>query len=135
MKFAQYTNDIDETRQASAYFSSVGHFYFQAVEKVSSWVVRPDNVTIRFGWIDGFPAKLKDGSTQLLRNYGLYVPDNIYFGNAIVQIDAKSVENIKTELEQYSIEISNAVDVITVDDAGNVIGGLYKLNPDNTKYD
>ncbi|MCI6119833.1 MAG: hypothetical protein MR717_11245 [Prevotella sp.] len=135
MKFAQYTNDIDETRQASAYFSSVGHFYFQAVEKVSSWVVRPENVTIRFGWIDGFPAKLKDGSTQLLRNYGLYVPDNIYFGNAIVQIDAKSVENIKTELKQYSIEISNAVDVITVDDAGNVIGGLYKLNPNNTKYD
>ena len=135
MKFAQYTNDIDETRQASAYFSSVGHFYFQAVEKVSSWVVRPENVTIRFGWVDGFPAKLKDGSTQLLRNYGLYVPDNIYFGNAIVQIDAKSVENIKTELEQYSIEISNAVDVITVDDAGNVIDGLYKLNSDNTKYD
>lgn len=135
MKFAQYANDIDETRQASAYFSSVGHFYFQAVEKVSSWVVRPENVTIRFGWVDGFPAKLKDGSTQLLRKYGLYVPENIYFGNAIVQIDAKSVENIKTELEQYSIEISNAVDVITVDDAGNVIGGLYKLNSDNTKYD
>lgn len=135
MKFAQYANDIDETRQASAYFSSVGHFYFQAVEKVSSWVVRPENVTIRFGWVDGFPAKLKDGSTQLLRNYGLYVPDNIYFGNAIVQIDAKSVENIKTELKQYSIEISNAVDVIIVDDAGNVIDGLYKLNPDNTKYD
>ena len=101
----------------------------------TSWIVRPENVTIRFGWVNGFPAKLKDGSTQLLRNYGLYVPENIYFGNAIVQIDAKSVENIKTELEQYSIEISNAVDVITVDDAGNVIGGLYKLNPDNTKYD
>lgn len=138
MKFAQYGNVEDEARQASAYMSSTGHFYFQSLEKVSTWNINPENVTIRFGWVDGFPVKLTGGSYQTLKGYGLYAPDNIYFGNAIVQLDPKTVDSLRKEMEQYSIELSNYTDVITVDDAGNVIDGLYKLAVDGdltTKYD
>ena len=133
MKFAQYGNDIDEARQASAYMSSTGHFYFQSLEKVSTWEISSVNVTIRFGWVDGFPVKLTGGSYQTLKGYGLYAPDNIYFGNAIVQLDPKTVDSLRKDLQQYTIELSSYTDVITVDDAGNVIGGLYKLN-DETKH-
>lgn len=128
MKFAQYGNVRDEARQASAYMSSTGHFYFQCLEKVSTWEISSVNVTIRFGWVDGFDVKLTGGSYQTLKGYGLYAPDNIYFGNAIVQLDAKTVDSLRKDLQQYTIELSSYTDVITVDDAGNVIGGLYKLN-------
>lgn len=138
MKFAQYGNDIDETRQASAFISSVGHFYFESMEHVDTWAIQQENVTIRWGWVDGFAVKNNDGTTSLLKDYGLYVPDNIYFGNAIVQLDPKTIDSLLKEMEQYSIELSNYTDVITVDDAGNVIDGLYKLVVEGdltTKYD
>lgn len=138
MKFAQYGNDILEERQASAYMSSTGHFYFQSLEKVSTWEISSVNVTIRFGWVDGFPVKLTGGSYQTLKGYGLYAPDNIYFGNAIVQLDPKTVDSLRKDLQQYTIELSSYTDVITVDDAGNVIDGLYKLAVEGdltTKYD
>ena len=40
------------------------------------------------------------------------------------------------EFYQYSVDFGAYVDVITVDDVGNVIGGLYRIDPDTQeKYD
>ena len=126
MKFAQYGNEIDKSRQASAYISTVNHFYFQSMEKVNTWVIDTRMVTIRFGWLDNFPYKKKSGEIAYLNGYGMYVPSNIYLGNAILNLDAASLDELTKQLGQYAIEFGTYADVLTVDDAGNVVGGLNK---------
>ena len=135
MKFAQYGNEIDKSRQASAYISTVNHFYFQSMEKVNTWVIDTRMVTIRYGWLDNFPYKKKSGETAYLNGYGMYVPSNIYLGNAILNLDAASLDELTKQLGQYAIEFGTYADVLTVDDAGNVVGGLYKMNDSGEKYD
>lgn len=135
MKFAQYGSFTNEQRMSSCYSSAIVHFYSQVMEHVNTWEISPMMVSLRFGWLEGFPVTLKNGNVVRLKDHGLYVPGNVYFGQTITQLDAASIADLKKQLEQYTIEVATAVDVITVDDAGNVIGGLYSLDADGKKTD
>lgn len=130
MKFAQYGNPYNQDRQSSFYQTSIRHSYIQQLEHVDSWEIHPWNIASRYGYLGDLTVTLKntDGSTYntTLQGNGLYVQDNVYFGNATIQLDPVTIEDIKNQLANYSIQLSAYTDVIKVDDAGNVIDGLWK---------
>ena len=130
MKFAQYGNPYNSDRQSSFYQTSIRHSYIQQLEHVDSWEIHPWNIASRYGYLGDLTVTLKnsDGSTYntTLKGNGLYVQDNVYFGNATIQLDPVTIEDIKNQLANYSIQLSAYTDVIKVDDAGNVIDGLWK---------
>lgn len=129
MKFAQYGNPYNSDRQSSFYQTSIRHSYIQQLEHVDSWEIHPWNIASRYGYLGDLTVTLKntDGSTYntTLQGNGLYVQDNVYFGNATIQLDPVTIEDIKNQLANYSIQLSAYTDVIKVDDAGNVIEGLW----------
>lgn len=129
MKFAQYGNFWDTERQASLYQTSLRHSYIQQLEGVNTWVIGSANVASRYGSLDGLTVLVKDsnGDTEerTLQGNGLYVQDNVYFGNATIQIDPVTIEDLKRQLANYSVHLTAYTDVIKVDDAGNVIDGLW----------
>lgn len=129
MKFAQYGNPYNSDRQSSFYQTSIRHSYIQQLEHVDSWEIHPWNIASRYGYLDDLTVTLKnsDGSTYntTLQGNGLYVQDNVYFGNATIQLDPVTIEDIKNQLANYSVQLSAYTDVIKVDDAGNVIDGLW----------
>lgn len=125
MKFAQYGNFIDETRQSFSYENTHPAWYRVVYVGVSSWVVQPENISQLQGCIKGFTIKLRDGNYFTFPDRGMYIDKNIFFGEAITEIDPATIEKLKDELELYNIELDIAADTITVDPTGNVIGGLW----------
>ena len=130
MKFAQYGNFTDVTRQSSMIMNSIGgHSYTQQMEGVNTWALRPSNIASRLGYLDNLTVVLKraDGTTyeRTLEGNGLFVKDNVYFGNALVHLDLETLEDIADMLGVYHAYLSAYTDVIKVDDAGNVIDGLW----------
>ena len=131
MKFAQYGNFNDVTRQSSIIINSIGHSYVQQMEGVNTWRIGPVNIASRLGYLDNLTVVLKraDGTTyeRTLEGNGLFVKDNVYFGNALVHLDLESLEDIADMLGVYQAYLSAYTDVIKVDDAGNVIDGLWTV--------
>lgn len=126
MKFAQYGNfDINSGRCSSSYESSMGKHYKMSLHGVTTWKISSANITTREDWLGDLYVTLNDGRQVQLQGYGLYVQDNVYFGNAVVQLDPYTLAQLQEELANYQVDFSDYVDVITVDDVGNVIGGLY----------
>lgn len=134
MKFAQYGSFTNTERRSSSYSTSIGHFYEMVLDSVSSWKIRSANVVYRKGYLGNMTVLLKNGEEADLQGYGLYVQDNVYFGNAVVQLDPETLKDIEERLKSYSIDFSEYVNVITVDDAGNVIDGLYTVSGGYRKY-
>lgn len=145
MKFAQYGNfDKNSGRCSSSYSTSIGHYYEMVLDGVTTWKIKSANIVYRKGYLGNMNVtiKLKDadgnytGETKdvTLNGYGLYVQDHVYFGNAIVQLNPETLSDILNQLRTYEIDLSGYVDVITVDDTGNVIGGLYTLSGENNEY-
>lgn len=132
MKFAQYGSFIDTLRQASLYQTSLRHSYIQQLEGVNSWDIQPFNIASRYGSLESLTVLLKgdDGEMheQTLSGNGLYVQDNVYFGNATLQLDPVTIEDIKRQLANYSVHLTAYTDVIKVDDVGSVIDGLWVEN-------
>ena len=126
MKFAQYGNLFNTNRQSCIYKTSIGHSYEMVLEGVNTWKLSSANIVVRKGWLGDMYVTLHDGESETqLQGNGLYVQDNVYFGNAVIQLDPYTLAQLADELGSYSAEFSDYVDVITVDDVGNVIGGLY----------
>lgn len=125
MKFAQYGNFIDDTRQSSSYENTHPAWYRVVYIGVNDWIVQPENISQLQGWIKGFTIKLRNGNYFTFPDRGLYIDKNIYFGEAITELDPATIENLKDELELYNIELDIAADTITVDPTGNVLGGLW----------
>ena len=126
MKFAQYGNLFNTNRQSCIYKTSIGHSYEMVLEGVNTWKLSSANIVVRKGWLGDMYVTLHDGESETqLQGNGLYVQDNVYFGNAVIQLDPYTLAQLADELSTYSAEFSDYVDVITVDDVGNVIGGLY----------
>ena len=68
---------------------------------------------------DGTTINLKDGN-------GLYVQKNIYFGGTVEHLSGlKEVDDLAELAVNYDVTLSQYQSVITVDDMGNVINGLY----------
>lgn len=135
MDFAQYGSFTDEKRQSSMYFSSRGNSYIEVLDGVKTWEVKSQNRVARYGWLGGLTLVKKDGSTVRPEGNGIYVQDNIYFGGNINYLQGLSgLDDLREEAKAYDVSLSQYQSVITVDDMGNVINGLYTEDEDkNTK--
>lgn len=126
MDFAQYGSFTDEKRQSSMYFSSRGNSYIEVLDGVNTWEVQSQNRVARYGWLGGLTLVKKDGSTVRPKGNGIYVQDNIYFGGNINYLQGLSgLDDLREEAKAYDVSLSQYQSVITVDDMGNVINGLY----------
>lgn len=126
MDFAQYGSFTDESRQSSMYFSSRGNSYIEVLDGVCNWEVLPQNRVARYGWLSGLALTKRDGSIVRPEGNGIYVQDNIYFGGNINYLQGLSgLDDLKNEAKAYDVSISQYQSVVTVDDMGNVINGLY----------
>lgn len=126
MDFAQYGSFTDDKRQSSMYFSSRGNSYIEVLDGVCNWEVLPQNRVARYGWLSGLALTKRDGSIVRPDGNGIYVQDNIYFGGNINYLQGLSgLDDLKNEAKAYDVSLSQYQSVITVDDMGNVINGLY----------
>lgn len=126
MDFAQYGSFTDEKRQSSMYFSSRGNSFIEVLDGVSTWEVQSQNRVARYGWLGGLALVKKDGSIVRPEGNGIYVQDNIYFGGNINYLQGLSgLDDLREEAKAYDVSLSQYQSVITVDDMGNVINGLY----------
>lgn len=126
MDFAQYGSFTDDKRQSSMYFSSRGNSFIEVLDGVSTWEVQSQNRVARYGWLGGLVLVKKDGSTVRPEGNGIYVQDNIYFGGNINYLQGLSgLDDLREEAKAYDVSLSQYQSVITVDDMGNVINGLY----------
>lgn len=133
MDFAQYGSFTDEKRQSSMYFSSRGNSFIEVLDGVKTWEVQSQNRVARYGWLGGLLLVKKDGSTVRPEGYGIYVQDNIYFGGNINYLQGLSgLDDLREEAKAYDVSLSQYQSVITVDDMGNVINGLYTEDEEKT---
>ena len=133
MDFAQYGSFTDEKRQSSMYFSSRGNSFIEVLDGVSTWEVQSQNRVARYGWLGGLALVKKDGSIVRPEGNGIYVQDNIYFGGNINYLQGLSgLDDLREEAKAYDVSLSQYQSVITVDDMGNVINGLYTEDEEKT---
>lgn len=134
MKFAQYGSFTNSSRRSSSYATSIGHYYEMVLDGVSTWKIQSANVVYRKGYLGDMTVTLRDGREVELRGYGLYVQDNVYFGNAIIQLDPQTLDDIDKMLANYIVSFSEHIEVVTVDDVGNAIGGLWVQDGNYRRY-
>ena len=133
MDFAQYGSFTDEKRQSSMYFSSRGNSFIEVLDGVKTWEVQSQNRVARYGWLGGLLLVKKDGSIVRPEGNGIYVQDNIYFGGNINYLQGLSgLDDLREEAKAYDVSLSQYQSVITVDDMGNVINGLYTEDEEKT---
>lgn len=126
MDFAQYGSFIDDKRQSSMYFSSRGNSYIEVLDGVCNWEIYPQNRVCRYGWLEGLAIQRRDGSYIHPSGNGIFVQDNVYFGGNVEYLgDILGLDDLKNEAKAYDVSLSQYQSVITVDDMGNVINGLY----------
>lgn len=121
MHFVAYGNFTDTERQSSRYSTLT---YERYLTKVNTWEYSVRNIGAQFGDLSNLSVYGLD-----MEGYSAYL-NNIYMSGHLVEVD-----DIVDEVSQYNVDFSDYVDVITVDDVGNVIGGLYKIDTNNVKYD
>lgn len=126
MDFAQYGSFTDDKRQSSMYFSSRGNSYIEVLDGVCNWEIYTENRVCRYGWLGGLAIKRRDGSYIHSSGNGIFVQDNVYFGGNVEYLgDILGLDDLKNEAKAYDVSLSQYQSVITVDDMGNVINGLY----------
>ncbi len=141
MKFAVYGNfdDTKKERQSSIYTTAVGIAPRQLyLARVNDWQIKPQNIKIAKGNIDGLQVYEKDadGNPVLKTLYGdagLFVEDNIYFGGILNQFSSADWDYIQSKLGQgIHAQLLRGSDNIVVDALGNVVGGIYEEFGDGT---
>lgn len=126
MDFAQYGSFTDDKRQSSMYFSSRGNSYIEVLDGVCNWEIYTENRVCRYGWLGGLAIKRRDGSYIHPSGNGIFVQDNVYFGGNVEYLgDILGLDDLKNEAKAYDVSLSQYQSVVTVDDMGNVINGLY----------
>lgn len=125
MQAAQYGSFTDANRRASIFQSNYPHAYTENLEGVNTWVISSPNITKRDGYLGKLTITNKNGSTTKLEGNGLYVQDNVYFGNAVIQLDPKTLADLQKDLTNYIVSLSAYADNFTADPSGNIVGGLW----------
>lgn len=126
MDFAQYGSFTDDKRQSSMYFSSRGNSYIEVLDGVCNWEIYPQNRVCRYGWLGGLSIKKRNGSYIYPSGNGIFVQDNVYFGGNVEYLgDILGLDDLKNEAKAYDVSLSQYQSVVTVDDMGNIINGLY----------
>ena len=128
MDFAQYGSFTDSSRQSSMYLSSRGHSYIEVLDGVNNWEIQPQNRVCRYGWLGNLTIENDDGARQNLSGNGLFAQNHVYFGGDIIKLsNISDLEDLQKMAGAYDVSLSRYQGVITVDDMGNVLGGLYTL--------
>lgn len=126
MDFAQYGNFNNTQRQSSMYFSSRGRSYIEVLEGVNSWEIQAENRVCRYGDLTGLFIRKDDGTMTNLKGNGLFAQDHVYLGGAVISLNNISdLDDLVLKLSTYDVTLSAYSSVITVDDMGNVIDGLW----------
>ena len=134
MDFAQYGNFTDEQRQSSMYFCSRGRSYIEVLDGVNTWEIQAENRVTRYGWLGGLRVKKTDGTWENLRGNGLFAQNNVYLGGAVITLSQiKDLDSLKLDVAAYDVTMSQPAAVITVDDLGNVINGLWSVDEAGVK--
>lgn len=128
MKFAGYGNFTNKTRQAS---TCITKSYIQFLRNVDNWEYKFENIAMQIGNLDGLYSTYKEDGCPDVTGYSAYL-NNIYFSGKIVQVADEVIDDIKDKIKNYNVNFSEHVDVITIDDVGNVIGGLFFQETDST---
>ena len=132
MDFAQYGSFTDEQRQSSMYFCSRGRSYIEVLDGVNTWEIQAENRVTRYGWLGGLRVKKTDGTWKNLKGNGLFAQNNVYFGGNVEYLgDILGLDDLKNEAKAYDVSLSQYQSVVTVDDMGNVINGLYTQDESN----
>lgn len=133
MDFAQYGNFTDTSRQGSIYMCARNTIYIEQLTGVNTWEIQSENRVSRMGNLNGLRKKRKDGTWEDLKGWGQYNEDNVYFGGAVIQLENISdLDDLKLQVEAYEVTLSQYSSVITVDDLGNVIDGLWSAETDGS---
>ena len=134
MDFAQYGNFTDEQRQSSMYFCSRGRSYIEVLNGVNTWEIQAENRVTRYGWLGGLRVKKTDGTWENLKGNGLFAQNNVYLGGAVITLSQiKDLDSLKLDVAAYDVTMSQPAAVITVDDLGNVINGLWSIDEAGVK--
>lgn len=134
MDFAQYGNFTDEQRQSSMYFCSRGRSYIEVLDGVNTWEIQAENRVTRYGWLGGLRVKKTDGTWENLKGNGLFAQNNVYLGGAVITLSQiKDLDSLKLDVAAYDVTMSQPTAVITVDDLGNVINGLWSVDEAGVK--
>lgn len=134
MDFAQYGNFTDEKRQSSMYFCSRGRSYIEVLDGVNTWEIQAENRVTRYGWLGGLRVKKTDGTWENLKGNGLFAQNNVYLGGAVITLSQiKDLDSLKLDVAAYDVTMSQPAAVITVDDLGNVINGLWSVDEAGVK--
>lgn len=134
MVFAQYGNFTDEQRQSSMYFCSRGRSYIEVLDGVNTWEIQAENRVTRYGWLGGLRVKKADGTWENLKGNGLFAQNNVYLGGAVITLSQiKDLDSLKLDVAAYDVTMSQPAAVITVDDLGNVINGLWSIDEAGVK--
>lgn len=134
MDFAQYGNFTDEQRQSSMYFCSRGRSYIEVLDGVNTWEIQAENRVTRYGWLGGLRVKKTDGTWENLKGNGLFAQNNVYLGGAVITLSQiKNLDSLKLDVAAYDVTMSQPAAVITVDDLGNVINGLWSVDEAGVK--
>lgn len=132
MDFAQYGSFTDDQRQSSMYFCSRGRSYIEVLDGVNTWEIQTENRVTRYGWLGGLRVKKTDGTWKNLKGNGLFAQNNVYFGGNVEYLgDILGLDDLKNEAKAYDVSLSQYQSVVTVDDMGNVINGLYTQDESN----
>lgn len=123
MHFVCYGNFSNPARQDSRYSTLTYERYLYGV---NNWEFTRNNIGAQYGDLSNLSIFGLNMS-----GYSAYL-NNIYMTGRLEEIQLP--DNIVDDLSTYDVDFSDYVDVVTVDDVGNVIGGLYKVE-DNVPYD
>ena len=135
MQAAQYFSFTNENRRSSIYECNYPHSYIMTLEGVSTWEIQSANIVKVDGWLNDISITLNNGNTTTLSGKGLYVQDNVYLGNAIIQLDPMTLKDLQDELNNYTVDLDCNADLLQVDANGNVVGGLWKEETSTTAKD
>ena len=91
---------------------------------VDDWEYTFANIAMQIGELDGLMKSYKDDGCPDMTGYSAYL-NNIYFNGKIAQIGDDTIDELQKKIRNYNVNFSEHVDVVTVDDVGNVVGGLY----------
>jgi hypothetical protein len=129
MDFAQYGSFTDKTRQSSMYLSSRGHSFIEVLDGVDNWEIQPQNRVARYGWLGDLVIQHDDGTKETLKGNGLFAQNHVYFGGDIIKLsNISDLDDLQKMAGAYDVSLSRYQGVVTVDDMGNVIGGIYTLS-------
>ena len=111
MNFYAYGNFSDKNRQSITYQTRE---YTRRVEGVNTWKIQESNIVMQDGNLDGLSIGGKDMS-----GYSSF-QKNLFLTGSVIEFTPQQEETLKGE-SAYSVNLSNYVGTIRIDDHGKII--------------